>query len=141
MDTFDATQGQKAPVTNEGSVDVATEVLKDFHRAAKAGAIGAAICVQYGVTPYDMLIGFAIGLRAHINDQGKTAEEIEETSDHNIFTLVTRDIEDRVVAGEQKYGKRLQTNNGRNVAIDCYQEMLDAINYFKQGILEGVFLK
>lgn len=45
-------------------------------------------------------------------------------------------IEERVVSGEKKYGKRLQTNNKRNVDLDIYQEVLDAMNYSMQAFLQ-----
>jgi len=47
------------------------------------------------------------------------------------------DIEARVASGEKKYGTRLKTNNGRNVVLDAYQEILDFLNYSIQGHLEG----
>jgi hypothetical protein len=40
------------------------------------------------------------------------------------------------VSGEQKYGVRLKTNNGRNVDLDIYQEILDAMNYSMQAFLQ-----
>lgn len=42
----------------------------------------------------------------------------------------------RSVEGAKKYGTPLRTNNGRNAAVDCYQELLDAIVYAHQAHLE-----
>ncbi len=46
------------------------------------------------------------------------------------------DIEARVASGEKKYGCRLRTNNGRDVDLDLYQEVLDSINYTTQAFLQ-----
>jgi hypothetical protein len=46
------------------------------------------------------------------------------------------DIEARVASGEKKYGTRLKTNNGRNVDLDLYQEVLDSMNYSMQAFLQ-----
>lgn len=42
--------------------------------------------------------------------------------------------------GEQKYGTRLQTFNGRNALIDAYQEALDLVMYLRQKFLEEEML-
>jgi len=47
------------------------------------------------------------------------------------------DIEQRILHGEQKYGYRLETNNGRSAAKDLYEELLDALVYLHQFQLEG----
>ena len=47
-------------------------------------------------------------------------------------------IEERIALGERKYGKRLQSFNGRNVTKDLYDEVLDALNYSKQMEIEGL---
>lgn len=54
----------------------------------------------------------------------------------NVVDYVIRDIEERVKLGEQKYGTRLQTFNGRNALIDAYQEALDLVMYLRQKLLE-----
>jgi hypothetical protein len=50
------------------------------------------------------------------------------------FVLV--DIQERVAAGQRKYGTKLQTGNGRDPLWDLYQELLDAVFYCRQAILE-----
>jgi hypothetical protein len=51
-------------------------------------------------------------------------------------SILIADIESRVASGEKKYGTRLKTNNGRNVDLDLYQEILDAMNYSMQAFLQ-----
>lgn len=50
-----------------------------------------------------------------------------------IFDMLTA----RVALGEKKYGKRLETNNGRDSLVDGLQEALDSIMYSRQAQLEG----
>lgn len=49
---------------------------------------------------------------------------------------VAKDHESRIAFGEKKYGQRLCTNNGRDVWLDLYQELLDSCSYSAQLILE-----
>lgn len=51
---------------------------------------------------------------------------------------IAQDIEARIAIGERKYGKRLQSFNGRNALKDLYDEVLDALNYAKQIEIEGL---
>ena len=55
----------------------------------------------------------------------------EVVADH-----VLADIHARVEAGEAKYGTKLMTYNGRDPLWDLYQELLDAVFYCRQAILE-----
>jgi hypothetical protein len=50
---------------------------------------------------------------------------------------VAIDHEKRIDFGEKKYGQRLRSNNGRDVFLDAYQEVLDFLSYLMQAILEG----
>lgn len=52
------------------------------------------------------------------------------------FELV-EDLQLRADHGRQKHGTYLMANNGRNSVIDMYQELLDAIFYCAQSIMEG----
>ncbi len=54
----------------------------------------------------------------------------------NVAEYVLRDVEERVSAGEKKYGVKLQTHNGRDALWDAYQEALDLVMYLRQAILE-----
>ena len=49
---------------------------------------------------------------------------------------IAEDVEARIAIGERKYGKRLQSFNGRDALKDLYDELLDALNYSKQLQLE-----
>jgi hypothetical protein len=55
-------------------------------------------------------------------------------SGEDVAAIVCADIEARVAKGEQTYGQRLQTNNGRDAMIDAYQEALDLAIYLRQHI-------
>jgi hypothetical protein len=50
---------------------------------------------------------------------------------------IAEDIEARIRLGERKYGTRLKAFNGRDAAMDAYQEILDFLNYSMQGVVEG----
>jgi hypothetical protein len=54
----------------------------------------------------------------------------------DIFELVKQDIEARAEKGIKKYGERLKPFNGRNALQDLYEELLDAVMYTKQLLLE-----
>ena len=51
---------------------------------------------------------------------------------------IAEDIEARILLGEKKYGRRLQSHNGRDAWLDAYQEALDCINYGRQVQVEGL---
>jgi len=54
----------------------------------------------------------------------------------NVSAELADALRRRSVEGARKYGTVLKTHNGRNAAIDCYQELLDAIVYAHQAALE-----
>ena len=49
---------------------------------------------------------------------------------------VMDDIERRMQLGIERYGTGLQINNGRRALVDLYEELLDAVCYLKQLIME-----
>ncbi len=53
-----------------------------------------------------------------------------------VAELVKADIEQKSVVGEEKYGERLKTHNGRDPIEDAYGEVLDLAQYLKQAVLE-----
>jgi hypothetical protein len=55
----------------------------------------------------------------------------------DVHTAVMKLLEDRHALGIQRYGKPLQTNNGRNPYRDMVEELMDALNYAMQIILEN----
>ena len=54
----------------------------------------------------------------------------------NVGEYVLRDITERMEMGLKKYGVPLQTNNGRSARWDRYQELIDAVMYARQELLE-----
>lgn len=53
-----------------------------------------------------------------------------------IADMVLEDIAARVELGLQRYGTKLQANNGRDALMDAYQEALDLVFYLRQAIAE-----
>jgi len=53
-----------------------------------------------------------------------------------MWDLVLKDIAERDQLGAEKYGVRLQANNGRDALKDAYQEALDLVVYLRQAIYE-----
>lgn len=64
----------------------------------------------------------------------QVAEEMKKYG----YPEISEDVEDRIRIGERKYGKRLQSFNGRDTFKDLYDELLDALNYSKQAEIEGL---
>lgn len=54
----------------------------------------------------------------------------------SILALVRADLEERERVGIARYGRPLQSHNGRDALIDLYQELLDAAAYTRQLIEE-----
>lgn len=53
-----------------------------------------------------------------------------------ITDLVRADIDARDRIGIERYGRRLQANNGRDALRDAYEEALDLAFYLRQCIAE-----
>lgn len=53
-----------------------------------------------------------------------------------IWREVVADMQARDAFGYRKYGTRLQPFNGRDTAVDAYQEVLDLTAYLKQLVIE-----
>lgn len=74
--------------------------------------------------------------------EAKRNERVEEQSEPvksdspAMWDLVMTDMRDRDESGLRKYGVRLQADNGRDVLVDTYQELLDAVVYIRQAIYE-----
>lgn len=49
---------------------------------------------------------------------------------------IVADIKARSNVGLKKYGTRLMTFNGRDPWVDLYQELLDAVQYHTQAVVE-----
>lgn len=54
-----------------------------------------------------------------------------------VLDLVIADLTARAEVGRTKYGTYLETHNGRNAAVDAYQEVLDLLMYAMQARAEG----
>ena len=54
----------------------------------------------------------------------------------NVSEEVKKDLDHRIELGIKRYGRPLETNNGRDALVDLYEELLDAVHYIKQLILE-----
>jgi hypothetical protein len=52
------------------------------------------------------------------------------------WDMVKKDISARDEYGKNKYGTRLQPFNGRNIAVDVFQETMDAVVYARQLVYE-----
>ena len=50
---------------------------------------------------------------------------------------VLKDIEARIELGKERYGTLLQTHNGRDALVDLYEELMDALMYTKQLMMEN----
>ena len=55
---------------------------------------------------------------------------------HRDIYTIAHDLSSRARQGEQKYGTMLRENNGRDAMSDLYQEILDAIMYRTQMLME-----
>lgn len=53
-----------------------------------------------------------------------------------IVQAVAEDFRARIQLGIERYGHPLETHNGRDAALDAYQELLDSAHYLKQLHLE-----
>ena len=51
-----------------------------------------------------------------------------------VWDLVMADMHARDVLGRERYGTRLQPDNGRDHLVDAYQELLDAAVYLRAEI-------
>ena len=63
-------------------------------------------------------------------------QPIPKPGKEGITQLVIADLLEREKRGIAKYGRTLETHNGRNALVDAYEEALDLAQYLKQEILE-----
>ena len=54
----------------------------------------------------------------------------------DVTEAVIADLIARNDIGVESYGTTLKTFNGRDALLDCYEELLDAIKYLKQRLME-----
>jgi hypothetical protein len=55
----------------------------------------------------------------------------------DIISLVHDDLESRAKKGEETYGERLRSFNGRDSIVDAYEEALDLVIYLRQFLEEN----
>lgn len=125
FDDFDATTRQ--PLPTEGGADVNEALQYDL------------LCLRSNIDvkipePIMHLIQLAMAIKADLNGVPKDAA----VPIHELLPEVEKDLSDRIEMGAKKYGSRLKAFNGRNVLLDWYQEVLDAIEYGKQAQMEGL---
>lgn len=60
----------------------------------------------------------------------------EQEFSKEVWSEVAKDMAERVHKGEQTYGTRLKTFNSRHALTDLYEELLDAVFYLKQHLME-----
>lgn len=53
-----------------------------------------------------------------------------------VYPYVIEDIRQRADHGIKKYGRPLETGNGRSALQDAYEEALDLVVYLKQKLIE-----
>lgn len=74
-----------------------------------------------------------VTVRAGVNDR----EPVPKKNDSKpIWEMVIADMKERDLVGEKRYGTKLQAFNGRNSAVDAYQEGLDLAVYLRQLVEE-----
>ena len=88
---------------------------------------------DYYKTTYSGM-GIEESSNASVNYSAPEPEPNDSKGD--VWKLVIGDMIDRRSSGITKYGKPLQTHNGRNSLVDAYQEILDAAVYLRQKIQE-----
>jgi hypothetical protein len=75
-------------------------------------------------------------LGANSEPLATSSEPTPQGTGRDVATLVQEDVEARAQEGEQKYGERLTTHNGREALVDAYQEVLDTAMYLRQELAE-----
>jgi hypothetical protein len=53
-----------------------------------------------------------------------------------VWPHLLRLLEERVAVGEERYGCRLSTDNGRDALVDAWQEAADLLMYLTQCLME-----
>lgn len=69
-------------------------------------------------------------------EHATTRQQLPRPGREVVVRHVLADLQARSLAGQQKYGRPLETHNGRSALVDLYQELLDACCYAKQALLE-----
>lgn len=75
-------------------------------------------------------------LEAQSEPLATSSEPTPQGTGDDVAALVQKDIEARAQEGEETYGERLTTDNGRDALVDAYQEVLDTAMYLRQELAE-----
>jgi len=54
-----------------------------------------------------------------------------------VSAAIVNDLNARIELGVQRYGKKLETHNGRNAKQDLMDELLDSLHYSMQDYMES----
>ncbi len=137
-------QGEsEAAVRPDGMIDVQVRSVKPVRQVVSVSPADAAVRLD------PRRLGYLAGIpqdgsrtelsEAPVESENRLVAEQappQANSSPAVWSLVMRDMVDRDVAGAQKYGVRLQPNNGRDALVDAYQEALDLVVYLRQSIYE-----
>ncbi len=105
----------------------ATQLLKEYNTWRRGAEIEQ---------PNPTVIGKAIDrLIAHVENHN-TPEPPPKKGKVVVMDEVIKDMKQRKSDGIEKYGRPLETFNGRRALVDAYQEALDLCIYLKQHLLE-----
>jgi hypothetical protein len=63
-------------------------------------------------------------------------QPLPEKGTTRVLDLVQKDLSERAEVGLGRYGRYLETRNGRDALMDAYQEALDLVMYLRQEIAE-----
>jgi hypothetical protein len=90
----------------------------------------------------------SMGLLERIKNEMESQKVAEQGDSQPLPTEGKRDVfpemraaflkmyEERMALGIQRYGRTLQTHNGRNVGVDVLEELFDAFAYAMQFVME-----
>lgn len=70
------------------------------------------------------------------NNPNKDQPDPVKNDNPAVWSLVIKDMADRDILGTERYGVRLQADNGRDTLLDAYQEALDLAVYLRAALYE-----
>lgn len=76
-------------------------------------------------------------MKKKTKDTSPQRKPTRSVSSKPVFPAVIADLKEREQTGIKTYGQSLHTKNGRDALKDLYQELLDAVVYLKQKLMEG----
>jgi len=132
----------------EPSPDARTEQLaRELDRVARGSwpqklelAWGLDLATLHGVETLDTVVWSDERNGPNLGAQGEplatSSEPTPQGTGDDVAALVQKDIEARAQEGEETYGERLTTDNGRDALVDAYQEVLDTAMYLRQELAE-----